>query len=123
MDQIVGYLIAINLIEQLMAGLGIKPVRQVRASCSAIFRHPWLELARATAYRIAAAGNQIDRQRFRHAIAMGRAGNRSPSFQQVEPELHCGGKSAQRIGNIFIHLGRITREPIERASLRAQSFC
>src|SRR5262245_61903417 len=121
-DQILGNLVAVGFVEQLVAGVRIDAMFEVRKSRGAIRLQHRLELACSRANGVAVAGNHIQRQVFWHARHGFSAGYLLPGVKQLNPELHTHRKAAQRISHILIHFGRIAREPVELSTYRSKLF-
>src|SRR5262249_29783295 len=107
-NQIPHNLLPIRLIEQLMPRLRIETMLDVLKACCAIRSQHLLKLLRVPTDRVAASGNYVDRQSFGNSCALNGTRSCFSTIEQINPELHTSGKSAQRIANIFVHLTRIT---------------
>jgi hypothetical protein len=68
---------------------------------------------------ITRAGNDINRQRLRNTCLARRFCYLAQGIQQIDPELKGGSEAAERIGDVFIDLGRVARYPI---GFRAHRF-
>jgi hypothetical protein len=68
---------------------------------------------------IARTGDDINWQRFRNTCLARRFSYRTQGIQQIDPQLKRGSETAERIGDVFVDLGRVARQPI---GVRAHQF-
>ena len=111
-EQIAGHLVPVGLVEELVPGLGIGAVRDALETGSVIGGKELLQAFAVGADRIARTGDDINRQLLRNTCLARPFCYLAQGIQQINPELKRGLEAAERIGDVFMDLGQVARQPI-----------